>query len=128
MLLVVAGTLEHECEEGVGKILGCILLRELDEETMAQIAYCLDADVLAKIVDALSPSITTRLGADSRSQLQSLGLSPGVAMGRARLRNPPPVRCLPSPPSRPLCPCCSPSRHSRHRSPRPTSTPSSSMS
>jgi hypothetical protein len=89
MLLVVAGTLEHECEEGVGKILGCILLRELDEETMAQIAYCLDADVLAKIVDALSPSITTRLGADSRSQLQSLGLSPGVAMGRARLRTSP---------------------------------------
>jgi hypothetical protein len=89
MLLVVAGTLEHECEEGVGKILGCILLRELDEETMAQIAYCLDADVLAKIVDALSPSITTRLGADSRSQLQSLGPSPGVAMGRARLRTSP---------------------------------------
>jgi hypothetical protein len=104
MLLVVAGTLEHECEEGVGKILGCILLRELDEETMAHITYCLDADVLAKIVDALSPSITNGSGP------------------------PPPVRCLPSPPSRPLYPCCSPSRHSRHRSPRPTSTPSSSMS
>jgi hypothetical protein len=53
------------------------LLRELDEEeTMVQLAYGLDANVLSKIADALSPSTTTRLGADSRPLLQSLGPSP----------------------------------------------------
>jgi hypothetical protein len=39
--------------DNVGKILGCILFRETDEEeTMAQLAYGPDADVLAKIADA----------------------------------------------------------------------------
>jgi hypothetical protein len=38
--------------DNVGKILGCILFREPDEEEMVQLAYGPDADVLAKIADA----------------------------------------------------------------------------
>uniref|UniRef100_A0A0A9GNM1 C3H1-type domain-containing protein n=1 Tax=Arundo donax TaxID=35708 RepID=A0A0A9GNM1_ARUDO len=38
--------------ENVGKILGCILLREPDEDEMVQLAYCTDAALLAKIDDA----------------------------------------------------------------------------
>ncbi|KAL6658029.1 hypothetical protein ACP70R_004276 [Stipagrostis hirtigluma subsp. patula] len=38
--------------ENVGKILGCILLREPDEDEMVQLAYGTDAALLAKIDDA----------------------------------------------------------------------------
>lgn len=75
--------------ENVGKILGCILLREPDEDEMVQLAYGTDAALLAKIADAKATlaaiyarcSAPHQDGAGTGSGYQQLCSYPAVPSG-----------------------------------------------
>ncbi|GJN12700.1 hypothetical protein PR202_ga31005 [Eleusine coracana subsp. coracana] len=75
--------------ENVGKILGCILLREPDEEEMVQLAYGTDADLLAKIADAKATlaAIYARCSAQQQHHHQIGAQRGAAAAGYGRVRH-----------------------------------------
>lgn len=72
--------------ENASKILGCIFLREPDQEEMVQLAYGTDADLLAKIADAKASlaAIYARCSAQHNHQIGSAA----PPLGRVRHLSP----------------------------------------
>lgn len=65
--------------QNVGKILGCILLREPDEEEMVQLAYGNDAAVQAKISDAKATLAAIYARCSAQQQHHQMGAAAAAA-------------------------------------------------